>query len=55
LSGIDAGRGRIKEAIGALTGNEKLKSEGRADQVSAKVKEAVKAVKGRVADSLHED
>jgi uncharacterized protein YjbJ (UPF0337 family) len=33
-------KGRIKEAAGALTGNDKLRDEGKADQVVGKVKEA---------------
>ena len=37
--------GKIKEAAGKLTGDEKLKAEGRADQVSGKVQNAVGGVK----------
>jgi len=33
-------KGRIKEATGALTGNEKLRAEGRADQTVGHVKQA---------------
>lgn len=38
-------KGRIKEAVGALTGDNKLKREGRKDQTAAKAKEkAEKAI-----------
>lgn len=36
---MDKTRGRVKEAAGALTGNEDLKFEGRADQRSGTFKE----------------
>ena len=48
-------RGRIKEAAGALTGNQRLKSDGAADQVAAKaaqrVQELAKGAKGIVNNS----
>jgi uncharacterized protein YjbJ (UPF0337 family) len=34
-------KGRIKEAAGALTGNDRLRAEGRADQVVGKAKQDV--------------
>lgn len=37
--------GKLKEAAGKLTGDEKLKAEGRADQVAGKVQNAVGGVK----------
>jgi uncharacterized protein YjbJ (UPF0337 family) len=40
----DVVKGRIKEAAGALTGNEKLRAEGQTDQAVGEVKEAVKKV-----------
>lgn len=41
----DVAKGRIKEAAGVLTGNDKLRAEGKADQAVGKVKEvAGKAV-----------
>ncbi len=43
--------GNIKEAAGKLTGDEKLKAEGRADQIEGKVQNAV----GGLKDSLRED
>ena len=41
----DVVKGRIKEAAGVLTGNDELRSEGKADQAVGKVKQiAEKAV-----------
>ena len=37
----DVAKGRIKEAAGALTGNDRLRAEGRADQAVGKTKQAV--------------
>ncbi|WP_427788855.1 CsbD family protein [Brevundimonas diminuta] len=37
--------GKIKEAAGNLTGDEKLKAEGRADQATGKVQNAIGGVK----------
>ncbi|MBN8883694.1 MAG: CsbD family protein [Salana multivorans] len=39
-AGQDAS-GRLKEAAGAVTGNEDLKAEGKLDQVAASAKDAV--------------
>jgi uncharacterized protein YjbJ (UPF0337 family) len=43
--------GNIKEAAGKLTGDEKLKAEGRAEQVEGKVQNAV----GGLKDTLRDD
>lgn len=37
-------KGRIKEAAGALTDDDKLRREGKLDQVTGKVKQAVEKV-----------
>ena len=37
-------KGRIKEAAGALTGNEKLREEGQTDQAVGKTKQAAQKV-----------
>ncbi|HEY1225044.1 MAG TPA: CsbD family protein [Brevundimonas sp.] len=42
--------GKIKEAAGKLTGDEKLKAEGRADQVKGKVQNAVGGMKDTLRD-----
>ena len=41
-------KGRAKEAAGAVTGNDKLKHEGQADQASAKIKDRVEDVVDKV-------
>ena len=40
----DVVKGRIKEAAGALTGNDKLRAEGKTDQVVGKTKQVVQKV-----------
>jgi len=40
----DVAKGRIKEAAGALTGNDKLREEGKTDQAVGKTKQAVQKV-----------
>ena len=47
----DAG-GRLKEAGGALTGDDSLKNEGKVDQASASVKEKVGDAADKVKDAL---
>jgi uncharacterized protein YjbJ (UPF0337 family) len=37
----DVVKGRIKEAAGALTGNEKLRAEGKTDEAVGKTKQAI--------------
>jgi uncharacterized protein YjbJ (UPF0337 family) len=37
----DVAKGRIKEAAGVLTGNDKLRAEGRTDQAVGKAEQAV--------------
>jgi len=45
---IDKTKGRVKEAAGALSGNRRLKNEGRADHAKGSAKNAV----DKVADTL---
>jgi len=45
-------KGKIKEGIGKATGDAKLKSEGKADQVVGKVQNAVGGAKDAVRDAL---
>ena len=47
-STTDKLKGRLKEAAGALTGDEDLKKEGQLDQATAKVKETVEKVIDKV-------
>jgi uncharacterized protein YjbJ (UPF0337 family) len=48
----DEVKGRVKEAAGALTGDEKLKRKGKADQVAGKLKQSVDKVVDKVRESL---
>ena len=40
-------KGKVKEAAGDLTDNERLQREGKADQASGKVKDAIDDVKDK--------
>lgn len=58
----DQAKGKLKEAAGDLTGNEKLQSEGKADQAAGDVKEFVnkvgdkaEEVVDKVKDAVHKD
>ena len=42
--------GKVKEAAGKVTGDEKLKREGQADQVAGKVQNIVGGVKDKLRD-----
>ena len=46
----DEVKGRIKEAAGALTGNDKLRAEGKTDQAIGKVKQ----VAGKAVDKVEQ-
>jgi len=45
-------KGRVKEAAGALTGDAKLKREGRVDQAVGKMKQKTGKVLDKVRDAL---
>ncbi len=47
--------GKVKEAAGKLTGDEKLKNEGRADQVAGKVQNVAGGLKDKVREHLDKD
>jgi uncharacterized protein YjbJ (UPF0337 family) len=49
---IDKIKGRIKEAVGALTDNEDLKREGQRDQAVGEVKEAAESAAEQVKDTV---
>jgi len=48
----DKAKGRLKEAAGALTGNDKLRQEGKRDQAAGKVKVAAEKVVDKVRDAV---
>jgi uncharacterized protein YjbJ (UPF0337 family) len=47
-STTDKIKGRVKETVGVITGNDRLKREGQTDQVVGEVKEAAEKVKDKV-------
>ena len=47
---VDKTKGRVKEAAGALLGDEKLKREGQADQMVGTIKDTAKKVVEKATD-----
>ncbi len=45
-------KGRVEEGVGDITGNERLKNEGRVDKGSAKTKEAVDHATEKVKETI---
>ena len=52
---FDDGKGRLKEAAGDLTGDKDLQREGKVDQASGTVKDAVGGAADKVKDVLGKD
>ncbi len=50
----DEVKGRIKEAAGALIGNDELRAEGRVDQAFGKSKQAAEEAAGRITKAAEE-
>lgn len=48
----DKAKGRVKEAAGALAGDEKLKEKGKVDQLAGKAKDAAEGVVEKVKDAV---
>jgi uncharacterized protein YjbJ (UPF0337 family) len=48
----DVMKGRLKEAAGALTGNDKLRAEGKTDQAVGKVKQVAEKAVDTVAQAV---
>ena len=48
---VDKTKGKVKQAVGDLTGNKALKQEGENDEFKGKLEGAVKDVKGAVKDA----
>ena len=49
----DKAKGRVKEAIGALTGDRKLKRQGRIDQAAGDVKDASDKMVDRIKNTMN--
>ncbi len=55
---MDKAKGKLKETAGKATGNERLKSEGQADQMKGQAREVGEKARGKVEgvrDSLDRD
>lgn len=52
---MDDAKGRTKEAVGDLTGDEELKDEGKVDRASGKAKDAVGGIAGKIKGLLRRD
>jgi uncharacterized protein YjbJ (UPF0337 family) len=52
---VDEAKGRVKEATGDLTDDERLKKEGKVDRAQSDVKEKVGEVADKVKDALRRD
>lgn len=48
MSKFDEAKGRAKEATGDLTGNDRLRNEGKADRAGGKLKDTIDKVKNRL-------
>lgn len=53
MKNADEAKGRAKEAAGALSGDDELKNEGKADQAAGKVKAVVDSARDKVVGALH--
>jgi uncharacterized protein YjbJ (UPF0337 family) len=51
----DDAKGRVKEAAGALTGDDSLKNEGKVDQATGTVKDKVGDVADKIKDVVNPD
>ena len=51
----DDTKGRVKESAGALTGDDSLKNEGKVDQATGKIKDAVGGAADKVKDLVNPD
>jgi uncharacterized protein YjbJ (UPF0337 family) len=50
MGAVDDAKGRAKEAVGDITGDDKLKREGKVDRGKGKVKDAVDKVADKVTE-----
>jgi uncharacterized protein YjbJ (UPF0337 family) len=52
---VDKTKGRAKEAVGSLTGDDKLKREGKIDRGAGTVKDKVAEAADKVKDAVRRD
>lgn len=55
MSQLDEVRGRVKEAAGKLSGDKRLKRDGRVSLAVGRAKGGARGVRGKVADLLHKE
>ena len=51
---IDEAKGRLKEAIGVLSGNKNLKRQGKVDQVVGKAKDTVDNIRAKADEKVEQ-
>ena len=49
---VDQAKGKVKQAVGDLTGNDKLRAEGKVDEVIGKAKTAVGGAQKKVGAAI---
>ncbi len=49
---LDQAKGRLKQAAGDLTGNDRLRREGKADETGGKIKEGASRAADKVGDAV---
>lgn len=49
---VDKAKGKVKQAVGTLTGDDDLKAEGRADETAGKVETAVGRLSHKAGDAI---
>ena len=49
---VDQVKGKVKQAIGDISGNEDLKAEGKRDEASGKAQEAVGEIRHKAGDAI---
>lgn len=54
-SDLDDAKGRVKEAAGAITGDDDLKREGKVDQAASDVKDKIEDAADKVKDVVNPD
>ena len=50
----DALKGRVKQGVGDLTDNDRLRDEGAADEAAGKIKEGVGKARRKVGDAIED-
>ena len=48
---LDQAKGKIKEGVGKATGDSKLETEGKADQISGKLQNTIGGLKDKIRES----